>query len=103
MRVALESVLRERSPASADAPTCSDKAHFAAIHVGLKRSVNGLGDSSTSGIVGSHLECPTFQRLLRAAERGAFSKRKAPEQAQRLSQKTTRRRASSSGRRRRID
>lgn len=51
----------------------------------------------------SHLECPTFQRLLKAAVRGAFSKRKAPEHAQRLSQKTTRRHASSAGKRRRVD
>lgn len=52
----------------------------------------------------NHLECPTFQRLLKAAERGAFSQNKTPEQlARKANQKPKRRRASSAGKRRRFD
>jgi DNA-binding transcriptional MerR regulator len=51
----------------------------------------------------SHLECPTFQRLLKAAERGAFSKQKTPELTLKVTKKPTRRRARTSGKRRRVD
>ena len=47
----------------------------------------------------NHLECPTFQRLLKAAERGAFSKLRAREPSREgAPDKRKRRRASSSGR-----
>jgi DNA-binding transcriptional MerR regulator len=45
----------------------------------------------------SHLECPTFQRLLTAAERGAFSRDQAPKLARQLHKKPKRRRASAAG------
>ena len=45
----------------------------------------------------SHLECPTFQRLLKAAERGAFATREPSAPARHPHKKPKRRRASGTG------